>query len=671
MRPFVPLQAPSKQTLFALLPVPATPTPAEGGQSVEQAIANLQSGMNAALVSPPGGPGNIVVLGADGVSMTDAGLSFGTDPDQIPNAAQISGMISEEIINAPTLPSVAAATTANLAALSGTPTIDGVALTVGTFVLVKNQTQQHLNGVYQVAAGAWTRCYYTGSAWATVTAAQTTFDDLAIDLGIIQVNSGTQNGSVSYRCAVSDTSALLTATTETVIFSKTTLSPVADACNRYVSINNGNDTNNNGTLAFAYQTIGKALAGMSFPGIIKIAASGGAYAEAVAIPAAATNIGFESAQSATRGGMVRWTASWAITYPAGAAYHTYRGITWATASANPFATTGGAGAQSIWMENCAFVGSMSDITPTPVNFVGTLTLSNIDMTSAPGASVVVRANGGTYNFLSQTSPLVLSLAATVTGAGATINIGAGCNPGNVWVPLTFKGTVNRFQPAPGNVVGVLTSQAQLDTLLANTAAVTTGFYLISGFTPTQNAALAGAIIGHFATGTAVANWWERDFTDAPATISDASGQIYGKTAAPTYWQVLAVQTPVYGEVVLADGVTNVGTAMQTILTLNIPSAGTWRIDYVVRTNIEGVNTGSGTLAALYDPSGNIVPNAAVTVGFINATGTSGQNTAGTWKVVQTTGPAAYTLRARTWVAGKSNVFSDNVGQTKIGYQKIG
>ncbi|MEX5353657.1 phage tail protein [Pseudomonas juntendi] len=53
--------------------------------------------------------------------------------------------------------SVLAATTANIA-LTGLQTIDGVALTAGARVLVKNQAAGKDNGLYTVAAGAWTRC---------------------------------------------------------------------------------------------------------------------------------------------------------------------------------------------------------------------------------------------------------------------------------------------------------------------------------------------------------------------------------------------------------------------------------------------------------------------------------------------------------------------------------
>lgn len=51
---------------------------------------------------------------------------------------------------------VRVATTANIT-LSGTQTIDGVAVVVGDRVLVKNQTTASQNGVYVVASGAWSR----------------------------------------------------------------------------------------------------------------------------------------------------------------------------------------------------------------------------------------------------------------------------------------------------------------------------------------------------------------------------------------------------------------------------------------------------------------------------------------------------------------------------------
>jgi hypothetical protein len=59
--------------------------------------------------------------------------------------------------------SVRVATTANIT-LSGTQTVDGVALVAGDRVLVKNQTTQSQNGIYAVAAGAWARTTDADSA---------------------------------------------------------------------------------------------------------------------------------------------------------------------------------------------------------------------------------------------------------------------------------------------------------------------------------------------------------------------------------------------------------------------------------------------------------------------------------------------------------------------------
>ncbi len=52
--------------------------------------------------------------------------------------------------------SCVAATTANIT-LSGTQTIDGIAVIAGDRILVKNQTTTSANGIYVVAAGAWSR----------------------------------------------------------------------------------------------------------------------------------------------------------------------------------------------------------------------------------------------------------------------------------------------------------------------------------------------------------------------------------------------------------------------------------------------------------------------------------------------------------------------------------
>jgi hypothetical protein len=76
------------------------------------------------------------------------------------------------------------ATTANIT-LSGTQTIDGIAVIAGDRVLVKNQTTQANNGIYVVAAGAWARS--ADANLASELAAAT-----------VGIDSGTVNGGLSF-----------------------------------------------------------------------------------------------------------------------------------------------------------------------------------------------------------------------------------------------------------------------------------------------------------------------------------------------------------------------------------------------------------------------------------------------------------------------------------------
>jgi len=90
--------------------------------------------------------------------------------------------------------SVRAGTTANVT-LSGTQTIDGVALIAGDRVLVKNQTTGAQNGIYVVAAGAWSRST-DADASAEVTSGMFTF----IEEGTVNSDTGwvlTTNGAIT------------------------------------------------------------------------------------------------------------------------------------------------------------------------------------------------------------------------------------------------------------------------------------------------------------------------------------------------------------------------------------------------------------------------------------------------------------------------------------------
>lgn len=84
--------------------------------------------------------------------------------------------------------SVRAATTANIT-LSGTQTIDGVAVIANDRVLVKNQSTTTQNGIYLCAAGAWTRTT-DADAWTELVSA------------FVFVEEGTANADTGWTCTV-------------------------------------------------------------------------------------------------------------------------------------------------------------------------------------------------------------------------------------------------------------------------------------------------------------------------------------------------------------------------------------------------------------------------------------------------------------------------------------
>jgi hypothetical protein len=95
--------------------------------------------------------GNIVVSGITATNMT-----VGTNAVNPTDVVNLGTLLSYVTSGTKYKDAVRVATTANLA-LSGTLTVDGVALAAGDRVLVKNQTTATQNGIYVVAAGAWTR----------------------------------------------------------------------------------------------------------------------------------------------------------------------------------------------------------------------------------------------------------------------------------------------------------------------------------------------------------------------------------------------------------------------------------------------------------------------------------------------------------------------------------
>lgn len=98
---------------------------------------------------------NLTPKGAGGVIITTGALTLSGDPTSALHAATkqyVDNMATGLDFKA----SVRVATTGNIT-LSGTQTIDGVAVIAGNRVLVKDQGTPAGNGIYVVAAGAWSR----------------------------------------------------------------------------------------------------------------------------------------------------------------------------------------------------------------------------------------------------------------------------------------------------------------------------------------------------------------------------------------------------------------------------------------------------------------------------------------------------------------------------------
>jgi phage-related tail fiber protein len=94
--------------------------------------------------------------------------------------------------------SCVAATTANIT-LSGTQTLDGIALVAGNRCLVKNQTAAQDNGIYDVSASTWTR-----------SADANTISEIAG--AAVNIDSGTVNGGKVFDTDLKTTDTLGTTT---------------------------------------------------------------------------------------------------------------------------------------------------------------------------------------------------------------------------------------------------------------------------------------------------------------------------------------------------------------------------------------------------------------------------------------------------------------------------
>ena len=131
---------------------------------------------------------NVTISGSldmdSGTSATITGLASPTNDSDAATKGYVDALAQGIDAKA----SVVVATTANIT-LSGTQTIDGIAVSVGDRVLVKDQTTASGNGIYVVASGSWTRAT-DADTWTELVAAFTF------------VEKGTTNADSGWICTV-------------------------------------------------------------------------------------------------------------------------------------------------------------------------------------------------------------------------------------------------------------------------------------------------------------------------------------------------------------------------------------------------------------------------------------------------------------------------------------
>lgn len=103
------------------------------------------------------GSGRTQVVRINLIVSNSSNVELKIDPSVVlATRAYVDAKVLEEVSKLDSKQSVRVATTANIA-LTGLPTLDGIALVAGDRVLVKNQATAKDNGLYVAAVGAWAR----------------------------------------------------------------------------------------------------------------------------------------------------------------------------------------------------------------------------------------------------------------------------------------------------------------------------------------------------------------------------------------------------------------------------------------------------------------------------------------------------------------------------------
>lgn len=131
--------------------------------------------------------------GLTGVPTTPT-ATYPTNTTQIASCQYVQAALDNATQGIDTKASVKAASTGNLT-LSGAQTVDGIALVAGDRVLVKDQGTAANNGIYLVAAGAWTRATDM-DAWTEVPGAFTFVEQGTVNADTGWVSTADQGGTL-------------------------------------------------------------------------------------------------------------------------------------------------------------------------------------------------------------------------------------------------------------------------------------------------------------------------------------------------------------------------------------------------------------------------------------------------------------------------------------------
>ena len=141
-------------SLFSRAPLLAS-TSLQSNPTLADLVAGCLLIVNPGATGIAMGPTANQIAGAQGYA-TAAAASASAAATQATNAAT-SAVSAAASAAGMKYRSVRAASTAGIASLSGTTTVDGVSLIAGDRLLLKDQATPSQNGIYVIAAGAWTR----------------------------------------------------------------------------------------------------------------------------------------------------------------------------------------------------------------------------------------------------------------------------------------------------------------------------------------------------------------------------------------------------------------------------------------------------------------------------------------------------------------------------------